>query len=593
MKKSNIATVLLLGLVILSGCSALNSMVKLAETQQVDVVPNPLEMHGGEVNFDVSVVLPAKMLPQKYSYSLSILYKYGDQDMEVGKMDFNSTDFPNSKTTTSRKSDTYSFAYDPAMNQGVLAVMGTAIDANGKTKSPSARMQIATGIITTSSLVQSVSYTTYADHGYNDQEELAPTNVELFFDQGSAVLKRSETRSEKGKEFAAFIADKNVTKTVTITGTHSPEGLETINADLSNNRAKAIEKYYRSQMRRYDYKEMADSIKFILKPVIQDWTAYKDALNSYDGVSDAQKSEILSVVNGAGTFEDKEKSLQKLDSYKSIFKDIYPGLRTAQTEVLTVKEKKSNAEIAILSKQVAEGTASADTLSSEELMFSATLSPSLTEREAIYKAATKKDGSWQSHNNLGATYLDMAMEASGDEKNTKIEMAMTQLEIAANKNRATEVVINMATAYAMQGNIDQAYDAAVEAAGKSPTSDDFAGLNGVKGFLEVKKANYDTAVMTMSVTDESAKVLFNKGLALLLNKDFENASTAFGSAIEKDSEYALAYYGTAIAAARLGNDTAILENLKSAIQNDPTLKEKALGDLEFSNYAAQVAQALN
>ena len=398
---------------------------------------------------------------------------------------------------------------------------------------------------------------------------------------------------KKEKAFAAFIADKNVTKTVTITGTHSPEGLETINSDLSNNRAKAIEKYYRSQMRRYDYKEMADSINFILKPVIQDWTEYKNVLNGYDGISDAQKSEILKVVNGAGTFEDKEKALQKLDSYKAVFKDLYPGLRTAKTEVLTVKVKKSNAEIAILSKQVAEGTASADTLSSEELMFAATLTPSLTERVAIYKAATKKDGSYQAHNNLGATYLEMAQAAMGDDKNTNIEMAMTQLEIAANKNRATEVVINMASAYAMQGNVDQAYDAALEASGNNPTSDDLAGLNGVKGSLEVKKANYDTAAMTMSVTDESAKVLFNKGLALLLNKDYENASTAFGSAIEKDSEYALAYYGTAIAASRLGNDTAILENLKSAIQNDPTLKEKALNDLEFRNYAAQVAQALN
>ena len=43
-------------------------------------------------------------------------------------------------------------------------------------------------------------------------------------------------------------------------------------------------------------------------------------------------------------------------------------------------------------------------------------------------------------------------------------------------------------------------------------------------------------------------------------------------------------------------ETAVKESkdrVKSAIKNDPTLKAKALNDLEFSKYATQVAQALN
>ena len=114
---------------------------------------------------------------------------------------------------------------------------------------------------------------------------------------------------------------------------------------MSGDRAASIEKFYRAQMKKYDYKEMADGIKFVLKPIVQDWKAFKDALNSYTGISDAQKSEIVKIVNGAGTFEDKEKALQKLNSYNSIMKDVYPGLRVAKTEVLTVKIKKSNPTI--------------------------------------------------------------------------------------------------------------------------------------------------------------------------------------------------------------------------------------------------------
>ncbi|SMD37816.1 OmpA family protein [Reichenbachiella faecimaris] len=592
MRKSNIVIAFFVGLTMLSGCSALNNMVKLAATQQVDVVPNPLELHGDSVKVDMSVVLPAKMLPQKYVYNLTTYYKSGENDVEVGTMVFDATDFPDSKTTTSRKSDTYSFLYNPAASQGVLEVKGVAADQNGKTKE-APRMEVAKGIITTSQLVEDEFYSAYAFSGYNDQEELVPTNVDFFFDQGSSVLRSSETRSEKGKEFAAFIADKNVTKTVTITGTHSPEGTETINSGLSEARAKAIEKYYRSQMRKYDYKDMADSINFILKPVVEDWTAFKDALSAYEGVSDAQKSEILKVVNGAGVFEDKEKALQKLDSYKAIFKDIYPGLRAAKTEVLTVKDKKTNAEIAVLAKQVSEGTASADTLSSAELLFAGTLTPSLTEKEAIYKAATKKDGSWESHNNLGAVYLEMAAAAEGAERTSNVEMAITQLEIAANKNNTAEVLANMATAYALQGDKAQAYDAVVAGLEKSPSSDHASGMNAVKGSLEIKNGEYDAAFESLKTAKESTSVAFNRGLALLLNKDYENAVTGFGNAAEQDAEFAKAYYASAVASARLKNDADMLASLKTAIEKDPELKEKALNDLEFSNYAAQVAEALN
>ncbi|MEP2275874.1 MAG: OmpA family protein [Reichenbachiella sp.] len=592
MRKSNVVIAICVGLTMLSGCSALNNMVKLAATQQVDVVPNPLELHGDSVKADMSVVLPAKMLPQNYVYNLTTYYKSGENEVEVGKMVFDAVDFPDSKTTTSRKSDTYSFAYDPAMSQGTLEVQGVAVDKNAKTKE-TARVEIAKGIITTSLLVEEEFYSAYAFHGYNDQEEVEPTNVDFFFDQGSSVLKSSETRSEKGKEFAAFIADKNVTKTVTITGTHSPEGTETINSGLSEARAKSIEKYYRSQMRRYDYKDMADSINFILKPVVEDWTAFKDALSAYEGVSDAQKSEILKVVNGAGVFEDKEKALQDLDSYKAIFKDIYPGLRAAKTEVLTVKEKKTNAEIAVLAKQIAEGTASADTLSFEELMFAATLTPSLTEKEAIFKAATKKDGNWKSHNNLGAVYLDMAIAAEGAERSSKIEMAITQLEIAANKSNTSAVLANMATAYALQGDKAQAYDAIVAGFEKSPAKRHISGMNAVKGSLEIKRGEYDAAFESLKNADESTSVAFNRGLALLLNNDYENAVTGFGNAAEQDAEFAKAYYASAVASARLRNDADMLTSLKTAIEKDPELKEKALNDLEFSNYATQVAEALN
>ncbi len=53
-----------------------------------------------------------------------------------------------------------------------------------------------------------------------------------------------------------------------------------------------------------------------------------------------KKTEYLNIVNGGGDFESQEKSLKKLPTYKKVFKDVYPKLRTAKTEILVVKEKK-------------------------------------------------------------------------------------------------------------------------------------------------------------------------------------------------------------------------------------------------------------
>ena len=160
-------------------------------------------------------------------------------------------------------------------------------------------------------------------------EELIPTKVNFFFDQGRASVNMNlnvdgKKNKDKSSELSAFIAEKNVTRTVTITGTHSPEGSETINTDLAADRAKAIEKIYRKQMKKYDYKGMADSIEFIQKPVVQDWSALKGALASFDGVSAEAKSQMNRIINGEGAFEDKSKELAKVEGYEKVFDEVLP-----------------------------------------------------------------------------------------------------------------------------------------------------------------------------------------------------------------------------------------------------------------------------
>lgn len=583
-----IFALVLLGSMTFSGC-ALNKMMKAAQQQELTVTPNPLEEHADSVAFDISAKLPVKMLKEGITYTLNPYYTYGDQELSLDPITFKKADYPSSDTQQPTVSKHYSFAYQNGMNPGKLEVKGVAtIEKNGKSKETD-RMPIADGVITTSEMAMPAYFAAYADHGYNNKEELIPTHVNFYFQQGRSYLRPSEIRSDRGKKLNAFIAEKNVTRSVTITGTHSPEGPERINSHLSEDRAQVIEKYYKRQMRKYDYKGMADSIKFILKPIVDDWTDFKNKLADYDGITDDQKQAYMDIVNGSGTFEEKEDMMHKLDTYKKVFKDIYPDLRAAKTEVLTVKEKKSDAEISVLAKQITEGKASADTLSMEELLYSATLTPSLDEKQAIYEAATKKNGgNAVAHNNLGAVYLAKAMKAEGSMMSDNAKKAITEFQLSVKQKENAAAYANMASALFMQGNVEKALDAANKAKSMGLSSENEQGLNGVIGALDLKVAKYDDAVMALAKSDENATNLFNRGLALLLNEKYQNADNAFDESLAKE-KMAETYYAKAIANAHLGNDAKVIENISEAVKMNPDLKAKALNDLEFKSYAANDA----
>ena len=572
---------LIIGALTFTGCT-LPQMVKLAKEQKLEATPNPLEVHKDTVNFSLSANLPVKMLKKGTAYTLNTFYKYGDSELALDPIPFKAEDFPNSSTEQPKVTKAFMFPYKDAYKTGTVEVQGVA--SKGTKSKATERLPIATGIITTSKLVQNSYFAAFADHGYNNQEEITPVIIpDFIFERGKSVLRTSEMKSDKAKQLDAFIASKNVTRTVTITGTHSPEGAERINSKLSEERAKAIEKYYRAQMKKYDYQAKADEIKFILKPIVDDWNEFKNALAGYAGISSEEKSEYLNVINSGGSFEEQEKQLKKLKTYNKVFKDVYPGLRTAKTEILTLKVKKTEAEIAVLAKQITQGQANADALSFEELMYAGTLTPSLDEKAAIYEAATKKGAYWNAHNNLGATYIAQAIETPS-RASELADKASAQLEIAAKVKETPEVHANMATISLWKGNPYKAASHA-NAALNGANSDVTRGVNGIKGACEIYMAKYDAAVRSESAAVETDVNLFNKGLAQLLTKDYANATTSFGESTRKNANYAIAFYGAAIAAARSGNGDGVVSNLSSAVKIDPSLKDKALTDLEFSKFA--------
>lgn len=577
---------LLLATAMMSGCT-LSQMIKMAKDQQLTVNPNPIELHADTVGFEVSGILPVKMLKKNTIYRASVNYKYMDKTEVLGDIEFKSTDFPNAKTEQPKVSKRFKMSYSEDKRKGEIVVVGIAQKMTGTKMKSTPELPIGTGIITTSRLVKDPFSVAFSDHGYNNQPEYFPVNVEFYFDKAKSNLKVNESKSDRASRLNAFISSKNPSKTIRIIGSHSPEGREAKNSKLSADRAKEIEKYYRKMMKAYAYdKNFVDSMKFDIAPNFQDWTMFNTLVASNANLTDGDKAEINAIVASDAKYIDKAGKLVKLKCYKKVLlKEVYPQLRTAKTDIQALLPKKADYEIALLAKGIVEGNNKPDTLKVEEMNYAAHLTPDMNEKEGIYRAAIKKQDVWQSRNNLGAVLLTKASkELDASKKTAMVDEAILNLEIARKANENAEVMLNLGVAQLMKGNYSSALSALNTALGRSPKSSTLEGINNLKGSIEIRNAKYATAATTLAAADKNAIAVYNRGLALLLSKDLKGAKEAFDEATTLDPKNAAAYYCGAIVAAKMKDETMMASRLKMAASLDKKFVERAIDDLEFRDY---------
>ena len=565
--------------------------------------PEPLELHGGKVSYKFSAALPPKAVPKGRDYVLKNFYVYGAEEKEVGALSFKSSDYPQSKTSQSQQTQTCSFPYEPSMKDGELYAQATLITvANGKTQQTE-RVKVGIGVITTSELLQPIYDIPYVDHGYNDQEELIPNQMSFYFPQGISRLSRQEIRSQRVKDFDLFVASKNVTRTVTITGLHSPEGTEQINTHLAPARAAEIEKWYRRRLKKYSYRKNAiDAITFSQQSIVRDWTPFRELLRGLETLSEQERQQVLAIVNGGGSYEDKQSALEKLSFYQRMLQSLYPSLRVAQTTVMTVKPKKTQAEILTLAQKIAAKEISAETLSQEELLYAATLTPSEKERLAIYQAASDHFDTWETRTNLAAALIQQSfMKSTEAERNQSLDEATTHLEVAEKASpTSAEVTANLALIYLIQGNIERAYEMIQRAASQNPSAENLERIHAIKGALEAHQGKYSEAKASFASARESQEVTFNKGLVALLTKDYtqtEQNFTALQKIYDTTQDHngphllrGYLHYCLAILYARTDRSEDILAHLQKAIASHATLKQRALTDLEFRKYKEILTQ---
>ena len=253
--------------------------------------------------------------------------------------------------------------------------------------------------------------------------------------------------------------------------------------------------------------------------------------------------------------EERERQIRNMsEGFRELATGILPELRRAR---LTI-----NYEVVGRSdEQIKEQFAADPTqLSSEEILYNATLTDNANEKTNIYKKATELyDQDYRAYNNLGV----LAMQAGNlAEARTYFQKAL------ATSPNAAEANANLGMVALYEGNISEAETLIA----KAQEAND---INKAVGALNIAKGNYSLAESTLGSYESNMSAL-----AKLMNKNYEGALTTLKNVKHPD---AVTDYLMAVVYARQGNNADASTALQAATAKDARLAQRAAVDLEFAN----------
>ncbi len=563
--------------VILSGCG-LKKMVKKYDTVKYEVTPQVLETHGGKIAVSVKGTFPEKYFSKKATIEFAPVLKYDKGTTPLKSITIQGEKVKGGTGTVIKKKSGGTFTYtdvityNPDMNKSELNVDVKA--TQGKKTKELGNTKLADGVIYTSERVQREEDTYLAEHGYQKEVIVTKTGTIYFaknistLDLTTLTLNKDEANKTRLKEFTDFIKNAWKIKNVEITAWASPEGEETRNQGLSDERSKTAEKFLKEKIKtvmtekakankeKVDNKKIeADIPVATLNAKGEDWDGFLQSLGSS---SIKEKNTILNVVNSQSDPLKKEKEIENMTViYPEIEQLILPPLRRAIMIINYYEPKKTDQEIAKLA------TTMPDSLKKEELLYAATLTQDLNTQLKIYEASTRiYSNDWKGFNNAAYVCLKLG----------KVEEAATYLEKANTMNPNNGMVINnIGVVASWKKEYDNAKSYYETAQGLGINE----GFN--LGIINIRKGEYTSALASFG----SRTCTHNIALAQLLSG---NSSAAASTLKCTETKSAAVYYLLAVVGARAGNTALIYENLPLAIDADPSYRDQAKDDREFLKY---------
>lgn len=553
----SIATLTLAALVIAS-CSSLNKMKKREKDITYKVTPEVLEVKGNMVDAKIDVTIPPKYFNKKVTLVATPVLKfeggekaYEPTTLQGEKVQGNNTMIP----LKTGKAVTYNgqVSYEDAMRISGLYVK--FVGTKGKKSVTYESGKIADGIVATATLVDNAPSTSLGKDNFEritkEQQEAA-----IYYLINSAQIRGKEISSADIKAMEKFIKDAKAAedinlKNIEIQSYASPDGPETLNQKLANNREGASSDFLKGNMKKNKVEEYKDLDFFKKYVVAEDWEGFKKAMEASD-IRD--KELILRVLAMHSDPEVREREMKNIASAYSVVADqILPKLRRSKFVVNAERVGKSDEQI----KDLAKSNPSA--LNVEELLYAATLFDNNADKLAIYQTAEKQfSNDWRGFNDAGIVLFEMG----------KLDQAKADFD------KANALSANNKT---VKNNL---------------------------GAVELKKGNVKEAeVLFGAATGVGNEVNYNKGIVAIMNGDYKAAVDYFGNCTcanaalanilagnnneamkklnEGKDDSALASYLKAVVAARNNDNNAVLSNLKTACSKDASMKKLAETDIEF------------
>jgi tetratricopeptide (TPR) repeat protein len=564
----------------------LKKMAKEWESATFKAEPDPLEAHGGEVPVKITGTFPEKYFSPKAAMLVNpvlvcedgtrveldpillkgedvagdgILIPYGGGSFTY----YDTVEYQSCERASELIVSPVAFVPKAELNEGITRddIMGEYkyVELNDR--------KIADGVIITPTRLKTKSVGVIAMHGY-EKETILTKQANIYFEVNRhnlnwrLPLNKLEDNKEKLAGLFDFIATGYKIKSIDIDGWASPEGEETFNENLSENRAetakgyvvKEVKKLIKAKDSKLTIEDAEADIQYNVAHHGPDWNGFMANVQN-SNIKD--KNVILNVINSAGTPAKKEQEIRNMIViYPEIEENLLPPLRRAEIAVNLYEPKKTDGEILELGKN------NPGSLDEKELLYAATLTKNKDEQLQIYKAAI---------NNYPNSYKGYVNAAAIETEKGELTAAKAHLDKAASlEPNSGEVFYNMGVVYALQGNNEKALENFTKA--KNLGQD----ANYNLGVLMIAKGEYQKAINYFGNTTCD----YNVAVANIAIKNYSAAENQLQCAPE-DAD---TYYMMAVLGARTDNAEMVFENLTKAIEADASLKEEARIDREFIKY---------
>ncbi len=549
-------------LVLTTGCS--KNMNQFA-ADYFTTNPNPLEVVGDKVPATVTGNVPAKFFKKNAVVTVTPVLVFDGQEATSVPYQFQGENVRGNATTVSYNNGGYltipvSFNYQPEMIKSELYLNFDVRQGNKQYVLP--RVKVADGVIATAAFSDAgaVSPALAEDKFQRIINEQYTADIRFLINM--ANLRKSQLESNEVLAFNADLVKANndpsrVIEELNIKSYASPDGPMSFNTQLAQHREKNTIAYLEGQLKKDAITEFGE---LTAQFTPEDWEGFQQLVEA-SNIQDKQL--ILSVLKMYKDPEQREREIRNMSAvFQELAETILPQLRYSRLTASVNVIGKSDAEIMNLVNT------NPSVLTVDEILYAATLTNDNNARKAIYQTAARLyPNDARGFNNLGMVQYELgefdaakasfAQAAKVDPKNAQAQM---------NQGLISLLNSDYKTANNFFGNA--------------------AGLPELNDALGVYYLNQGDAAAAVRAFGDSKTN--NAALAQILTKDYNKAKNTLSSIAQPD---ATSYYLMAIVGARTNNSSMVSSNLNQAVKLDPSLRQRAINDLEFANF--NVASSLN